>query len=80
MKNYSREVISFLHKLKTILSLLILCLLLLSSCTSNQPGSRFVFMTDIHVQPEQQAAQGFQTAIQRANELRPDFVSLPVAI
>jgi Icc protein len=74
MKNYSREVISFLHKSKNILSLLILCLLLLSSCTSNQPGFRFIFMTDIHVQPEQQAAQGFQTAIQRANELRPDFV------
>lgn len=34
----------------------------------------FVFMTDIHVKPEMDAPEGFQMAIDKTNELNPDFV------
>lgn len=34
----------------------------------------FVFMTDIHLQPELNAEEGFKQAIQKVNELKPDFV------
>ncbi len=34
----------------------------------------FVFMTDIHVQPERNAIEGFKKAIQKVNEINPDFV------
>ena len=34
----------------------------------------FAFMTDIHVQPERQAAEGFKAAITEVNALKPDFV------
>jgi len=34
----------------------------------------FVFMTDIHLQPEKNAPQGFQMAIDSVNSIKPDFV------
>lgn len=34
----------------------------------------FVFMTDIHLQPEKNAIKGFKKAIDAVNELNPDFV------
>jgi 3',5'-cyclic AMP phosphodiesterase CpdA len=34
----------------------------------------FVFMTDIHVQPELDAEEGFSMAVDRVNRLSPDFV------
>jgi Icc protein len=34
----------------------------------------FVFMTDIHVQPELKADEGFRQALQQANETKPDFI------
>ncbi|HDR90251.1 MAG TPA: hypothetical protein ENN63_11580 [Bacteroidetes bacterium] len=34
----------------------------------------FAFLTDIHVQPEKNAAEGFKKAIDRVNSLQPDFV------
>ena len=34
----------------------------------------FVFLTDIHIQPEKNAVEGFKTAISMVNELHPDFV------
>lgn len=34
----------------------------------------FVFMTDIHLQPEKNAIQGFHKAIDSVNEIKPDFV------
>jgi len=56
-------------------------LLLAASCCNHQtqtgkPGNEFsfVFMTDIHVQPEKNAEAGFRKAIQKVNELNPDFV------
>jgi len=46
---------------------------------SSQPPTernrfRFVFMTDIHVQPEQNATKGFLQAIDTVNSLNPDFI------
>jgi len=74
MKTYSHEEMAVPGKFIRNLSILILILIVLCSCTSNQQSFRFVFMTDIHLQPELYADQGFQTAIQRVNELKPDFV------
>ena len=34
----------------------------------------FVFMTDIHIQPERNAIEGFKKAIDKVNEMNPDFV------
>lgn len=34
----------------------------------------FVFMTDIHLKPEMNAPKGFKMAIDKTNELNPDFV------
>jgi 3',5'-cyclic AMP phosphodiesterase CpdA len=34
----------------------------------------FIFMTDIHLQPERNANEGFTQAINRVNKLKPDFV------
>ncbi|MRI01169.1 hypothetical protein GH721_11570 [Kriegella sp. EG-1] len=34
----------------------------------------FAFLTDIHIKPEMNAPQGFQMAIDKVNELQPDFV------
>lgn len=54
---------------------------LAASCTTNQPPAKqpanefsFVFMTDIHVQPEKNAEAGFRAAINKVNELNPEFV------
>lgn len=42
---------------------------------NNQDQSfEFVFLTDIHVQPEHQGAEGFMKAIKKVNSLNPDFV------
>ena len=63
------------------LSLIYLSLLLilsvaisLNSCTDNAKSFRFVFMTDIHLQPERRASEGFASAIEKVNALDPDFV------
>ena len=34
----------------------------------------FAFLTDIHLQPERKATEGFRMAIEKVNELNPDFV------
>lgn len=50
-------------------------LLLLVGCDRQAPDEfSFVFMTDIHVQPERKATEGFLAAIDSVNELKPDFV------
>jgi 3',5'-cyclic-AMP phosphodiesterase len=54
--------------------LLVLSLVFLLSCASDPSSFSFVFMTDIHVQPELRASQGFQQAITKVNEMNPDFV------
>ncbi len=39
-----------------------------------EEGFTFAFMTDIHVQPENNATEGFMAAITEVNALKPDFV------
>lgn len=39
-----------------------------------EDGFSFVFLTDIHVQPERGAEAGFQWAIREVNRRKPDFV------
>ncbi len=41
---------------------------------SNQDSFTFAFLTDIHIKPELNAPKGFQMAIDKVNELKPDFV------
>jgi 3',5'-cyclic AMP phosphodiesterase CpdA len=38
------------------------------------PEFTFAFLTDIHLQPELRAMEGFQMAVDKVNELNPDFV------
>lgn len=39
-----------------------------------EPGFTFAFITDIHLQPERNAVEGFKAAIDTLNDLKPDFV------
>ena len=41
---------------------------------SDQPLFTFAFITDVHVQPERRAIEGFAHAIDQVNKLNPDFV------
>ncbi len=45
-----------------------------TNTTETEENFSFVFMTDIHLQPEKNAIQGFQKAIDKVNTLKPDFV------
>ena len=47
---------------------------LFSACKDKSTAFRFVFMTDMHVQPEGLALEGFQAAINEVNQLKPAFV------
>ena len=40
----------------------------------NGDSFEFAFLTDIHIKPEMNAPKGFQMAIDKVNELNPDFV------
>jgi len=40
----------------------------------SEQGFSFAFLTDIHLQPERNATEGFRAAIDKVNELNPDFV------
>src|SRR5210317_1969544 len=49
--------------------------LLFNQCEEAKEDSfSFVFMTDIHLQPERNAPEGFRQAISYVNKLKPDFV------
>ncbi len=55
-----------------------LILLTVSAHTQTQPlpvenEFSFVFMTDIHLQPEKNAVEGFTKAIEKVNSMNPDF-------
>jgi Icc protein len=53
-------------------------LLVLTGCKQKQEASEydftFAFLTDIHLQPELNAVEGFQTAIDTLNKINPDFI------
>lgn len=58
-----------------VLLAMTLLLFFSTSCgSSSRPDFTFVFMTDIHLQPETMAVEGFSKAIETANSLKPDFV------
>ena len=40
----------------------------------SEDSFEFAFLTDIHIKPEMNAPKGFQMAIDKVNELNPDFV------
>ncbi len=67
-----------LNKVRLIKLLFILLIVGLShSCKktpAEEPGFSFAFLTDIHVQPESRATEGFKASIAKVNELKPDFV------
>lgn len=52
------------------------CMIFAAAIWSQTENSsfRFAFLTDIHLQPERQASEGFSKAIAKVNELNPDFV------
>jgi 3',5'-cyclic AMP phosphodiesterase CpdA len=61
--------------------MILLFSILTSGCQENRtdvspsgPDFRFVFMTDVHLQPELRSAEGFQQAIDSVNRIHPDFV------
>ncbi len=56
--------------------LLALMLVFLPSCNEQEEKDAFTFafMTDIHLQPEKNAGDGFRQAIDSLNKLNPDFV------
>ncbi len=68
-------------KLRNVRHFTLLVILLLSflidSC-QKMPAEKtdfsFAFLTDIHLQPENNAPEGFKMAIAKVNELKPDFV------
>jgi 3',5'-cyclic-AMP phosphodiesterase len=66
-------------KPRTLLLYALFTLFILSGCEPPKQQSKdnnftFAFLTDIHVQPERNAISGFRTAINKVNELKPDFV------
>jgi predicted MPP superfamily phosphohydrolase len=62
--------------IRNVTKLLFTFVILTTALFSQTPEEEFtfVFMTDIHLQPERGAVEGFDLAIQRVNELNPDFV------
>jgi len=62
----------FLYRLLPVL--FVGMLLLLSSCAPKADTFRFVFMTDIHIQPERRATEGTIAAFEKVTEIQPDFV------
>ena len=71
------NILSFTKKL-----LLIFNFIWLLSCNTNNEAKllendqsfKFIFMTDIHLQPEKNAVAGFNQAIDSVNKINPDFV------
>jgi 3',5'-cyclic AMP phosphodiesterase CpdA len=69
-------------KINSIVTLIIIVLITIgcSHEIKDKPAAKennsfsFVFMTDIHLQPESRAIEGFEKAIDTVNKLNPDFV------
>lgn len=66
----------FSNSIHQLFLVLFFIIILIGSCqTDNSENSfKFVFMTDIHVQPELNGDEGFKKAIKEVNQLNPDFV------
>lgn len=67
-----------MKKISKIFSIILIVQLVfyvqVNSQSKDQDEITFVFMTDIHIQPERNAIEGFKKAIEKVNELNPDFV------
>ena len=68
---------------KQLVPVIIVSVILFSFSSCNTPKKEeakdqdafsFAFLTDIHLQPERNAGQGFRQAIDTVNKLDPDFV------
>jgi len=68
---------------KQLVPVIIFSVILFSFSSCNAPETEkakdedafsFAFLTDIHLQPERNAGQGFRQAIDTVNKLNPDFV------
>lgn len=57
-----------------ILSLVFIQLNVLLAQNKSNDEIVIAFLTDIHVQPERNAIEGFKKAIQKVNEINPDYV------
>lgn len=64
----------FIIKYSFLLAAFFTCSVNILSQTSKEESFSFVFCTDIHVQPERNAVQGFTQAIDTINKLKPAFV------
>ena len=62
-----------MQKLRLFLLPLIV-FILLAGCTEKEKDFSFVFMTDIHVQWDRHAKEGLSAAVNKINEIHPDFV------
>ena len=54
--------------------LLVIIIFFISACTKRSDSFRFAFMTDIHLQQELRAEEGFAKAIAKVNDLNAEFV------
>lgn len=57
-----------------ILSIVLTFQITLYAQSKSKDEITFIFMTDIHIQPERNAVEAVKKAIQKINELKPDFV------
>lgn len=57
-----------------VITFLILTAFIFAQENSTQNEFTFVFMTDIHIQTERNAVEGFRKAIEEVNKIKPDFV------
>ncbi len=64
------------NTMKRLLTLAAAVVILLGtfSCGPAETSFSFAFLTDTHLQPEKKALDGFKLAIEKVNELEPDFV------
>ena len=68
-------------KINKVLFLIVLTIIAFEGCKrqavdsqDTKPGFTFAFITDIHLQPERYAVEGFRAAIDSVNTVNPDFV------
>lgn len=57
-----------------LILLLVLIAALLTGCAEDEKDFSFVFMTDVHVQWKRNAKEGFTAAVNKINEIHPNFV------
>ncbi len=76
MKNFPVSGLLRLRHFARCILVILICFVFIQGSDSEEPEKTFcfVFMTDIHLQPELKGDEGFKTAIAQVNKLKPDFV------